>query len=116
MPRCFFKIGYMCKIASDGENLFAITPVTNLSKLSQQIQTPPFFYQTISVLTWAVWEIWELYGDEVVAVLSFAFGESRRLVVVCPCVWRRWIMLDRSKLRHVLSAEPEIKTVSRGHK
>jgi 2-polyprenyl-3-methyl-5-hydroxy-6-metoxy-1,4-benzoquinol methylase len=61
-------VNSLAKIAYDREDLFAIAPVTNLSKLSQQIQTPPFFYQTISVLTWAVREIRELYGDEVVVV------------------------------------------------
>lgn len=61
-------VNSLAKIASDREDLFAIAPVTNLSKVSQQIQPPPFFYQTISVLTWAVREIRELYGDEVVVV------------------------------------------------
>jgi hypothetical protein len=58
----------LAKIASDREDLFAIAPVTNLSEVSQQTQPPPFSYQTISVLTWAVREIRELYGDEVAVV------------------------------------------------
>jgi len=58
----------LAKIASDREDLFAIAPVTNLSEVSQQTQPPPFSYQTVSVLTWAVREIRELYGDEVAVV------------------------------------------------
>ncbi len=61
-------INLLAKIAVDRQDLSAIAPVTNLSKVSQQIQPPPFFYQTISVFRWAQREIYEQFRDKAVEV------------------------------------------------
>jgi 2-polyprenyl-3-methyl-5-hydroxy-6-metoxy-1,4-benzoquinol methylase len=61
-------INLLAKIAVDRQDLSAIVPVTNLSKVSQQIQPPPFFYQTISVFKWAQREIYEQFRDKAVEV------------------------------------------------
>ena len=58
----------LAKIAVNRQDLSAIAPVTNLSKVSQQIQPPPFFYQTISVFRWAQREIYEQFRDKAVEV------------------------------------------------
>ena len=61
-------INLLAKIAVDRQDLSAIAPVANLSKVSQQIQPPPFFYQTISVFRWAQREIYEQFRDKAVEV------------------------------------------------
>ncbi len=61
-------INLLAKIAVDRQDLSAIAPVTNLSKVSQQIQPPPFFYQTISVFRWVQREIYEQFRDKAVEV------------------------------------------------
>ena len=61
-------INLLAKIAVNRQDLSAIAPVTNLSKVSQQIQPPPFFYQTISVFRWAQREIYEQFRDKAVEV------------------------------------------------
>jgi hypothetical protein len=61
-------INVLSKIATEREDLSAIAPVSNLSKVSLQCQAPPFFYQTISVFRWAVREIYEQFKEDVVEV------------------------------------------------
>ena len=61
-------INVLSKIAIDREDLSAIAPVSNLSKVSVQCQAPPFFYQTISAFRWAQREIYEQFKEDVVEV------------------------------------------------
>jgi hypothetical protein len=80
-------INVLSKIATERENLSAIAPVSNLSKVSLQCQTPPFFYQTISVFRWAQREIHEQFKEDVIEVEEiddFCFAFRRELLEGLP--------------------------------
>ena len=80
-------INLLAKIAVDRQDLSAIAPVTNLSKVSQQIQLPPFFYQTISAFRWAQREIYEQFKEDVVEVEEiddFCLAFRRELLDTLP--------------------------------
>jgi 2-polyprenyl-3-methyl-5-hydroxy-6-metoxy-1,4-benzoquinol methylase len=61
-------INVLSKMATEREDLSAIAPVSNLSKVSLQCQAPPFFYQTISAFKRAQREIYEQFKEDVVEV------------------------------------------------
>lgn len=60
------SIQVLSRIAAERDEFSVIVPVSNESKLSIQIQVPPFSYQTLTVFKWAVREIFERFQEEVV--------------------------------------------------
>ena len=80
-------IKVLSKIATERDDLSAIAPVSNLSKVSLQCQAPPFFYQTISVFRWAQREIYEQFKEDVVEVEEtddFCFAFRKELLEGLP--------------------------------
>jgi len=58
----------LAEIALKRDDLLAVGPVSNLSRMRDQTYPPPFLYQTLSVFEWAVREIHETFGDRVLEV------------------------------------------------
>ncbi len=80
-------VNSLSRIAIDREDLSAIAPVSNLSKVSLQCQSPPFSYQTISAFRWAQREIYEQFREDVVEVEEiddFCFAFRRGLLEGLP--------------------------------
>jgi 2-polyprenyl-3-methyl-5-hydroxy-6-metoxy-1,4-benzoquinol methylase len=68
-------------------DLSVIAPVANLSRIPQQFQAPPFFYQTIPAFRWVVREIRERFQDEVWevdAIDDFCFAVRRDVLKDLP--------------------------------
>ena len=80
-------INTLARIAINREEFSVIAPVSNLSKVSVQCQSPPFFYQTISVFRWAQREIYEQFKEDVVEVEEtddFCFAFRKELLEGLP--------------------------------
>jgi 2-polyprenyl-3-methyl-5-hydroxy-6-metoxy-1,4-benzoquinol methylase len=56
-------LNVLTRIASERRDLMAVAPVCNISRIEQQKQIPPFFYQTPMVFKWAAEEIYGQNGD-----------------------------------------------------
>lgn len=58
-------VDQLARTALQRHDLSVIVPVANLSRISQQFQAPPFFYQTIPAFRWVSQEIYSEFLDEV---------------------------------------------------
>jgi len=68
-------------------DLSAIVPVANLSRISRQFQSPPFFYQTLPAFRWVVREIYGQFGNQVTEtdeIDDFCFAVRRDFLQELP--------------------------------
>jgi 2-polyprenyl-3-methyl-5-hydroxy-6-metoxy-1,4-benzoquinol methylase len=81
------SVDLLSKAATLRQDLFMIAPVANLTRIPQQFQAPPFFYQSIPAFRWGVEEIQGQFHDEVVevdAIDDFCFAMRRDLLKDLP--------------------------------
>lgn len=81
------SLDLLARIAMGRRDLFAVAPVANLSRVPQQIQPPPFFYQTIPAFRWVGQEIYRQFWDEVTEtdeIDDFCFTVKRDLLMRLP--------------------------------
>ena len=77
-------LNILAEVAIDRKDLSAIAPISNLAKVSLQMQSPPFFYQTITGYKWAARAIHQEFKNLVI--------ETERIDDLC-LVFRR-VALD----------------------
>lgn len=80
-------INVLSRIALNQKKFSVIVPMTNESKILYQRHAPPYIYQTISVLKWAVKEIYDEYKDNIIEadeIDNFCLALRSELLDVLP--------------------------------
>ena len=94
------SIHALSRIIANSETLSAVAPVSNESDMVFQRHTPSFFYQTISVLRWAVEETYREFKDTVVEVDGiddFCFALRREFLDGLPADYALMNLLNMMK-------------------